>query len=95
MDRVNRSSKTAGNDFSELTSDGLILWHLSFAGQSDLWCLIFELPDGFYLAVDDDPVGTESLALAEQHVDIVSVLNRSEALKGSLLRCGWMDVEID
>jgi hypothetical protein len=95
MDGMNRAPKVVASEFAELTADGVIFWHLSLSGQSDLWCLVFELSDGFYLVLDDDPTGTAAYTLSEQHVDIAGVVNRAERLKGSLLRCGWKDIDAE
>src|ERR1044072_7524139 len=58
MDRLNRTPRPAQSEWSALIADGLILWRLSTPGQSDLWCLVFEHPDGFCFVLDDDPEGT-------------------------------------
>ena len=94
MDGLNRSSKAPRNESPGLT-DGVILWRLSFSGQSELWCLVFELPSGWHLVLDDDPTGTAPYALAELHADIVSLVNRVDILKASLLRCGWEDIDVE
>ena len=95
MDRMNRVPRAFASDLTELTADGVIFWHLTFSGQSDLWCLVFELSDRFHLVLDDDPVGTAAYMLSEQHVDIAAVVNRAERLKGSFLRCGWKEVDVE
>ena len=92
MDRLKRTDTR--NDVSGLT-EGVILWHLSFAGQSDLWCLVFEVPAGWYFVLDDDPTGNEPYTLAEHHADIVRLVNRVDSLKASLLRCGWKDIDVE
>jgi len=79
---------------NHLFPDGLILWHLSFPAQFDLWCLVFELPDGLYFMVDDDPQGPEPCKVQERHADIIGLMDRAEALKSSLLGCGWLDVDV-
>jgi hypothetical protein len=95
MDRMNRVPKAFASELAELTADGVIFWHLTFSGQSDLWCLVFELSDGFHLVLDDDPVGTAAYMLSEQHPDIAAVVTRAERLKGSFLRCGWKDIDVE
>lgn len=95
MDGVNSSSGPARDEFSRLIADGLILWRLSTTGQSDLWCLVFEHPDGFCFVLDDDPQGTKPYRVCEQHPDIISLVHRAEELKRSLLRCGWSDVDVE
>lgn len=77
------------------TSDGLILWHLSATGQSDLWCLVFEFSDGFYLVLDDNPEGTEPPRLNERQADIQAVVDRADQLRRSLLRCGWTEHDVE
>jgi hypothetical protein len=93
MDGMNRGPQAAWNGSS--LSDGVILWRLSFAGQSDLWCLVFELPSGWHLVLDDDPTGIEPYTLAEHHADIGSLVHRMESLKRSLLRCGWEEIDVE
>ncbi len=79
---------------SDLTSVGLILWHLSSSGQSsDLWCLVFEFSDGFYLVVDDNPEGFEPPRINERQPDIQALVHRAEELKRSLVRCGWTELD--
>ena len=53
---IMESHPRADNELSSLLSDGLILWRYASAGRNDLWCMVFELPDGYYFVVDDDPV---------------------------------------
>jgi hypothetical protein len=78
---------------SDLTSAGLILWHLSASGQSDLWCLAFEFSDGFYLVLDENPEGLEPLRINERQRDIHALVQRAEHLKRSLVRCGWTELD--
>ena len=55
------SHPRADNELSSLLSDGLILWRYASAGRNDLWCMVFELPDGYYFVVDDDPAVRSAL----------------------------------
>jgi hypothetical protein len=92
----NRDSPSAREmEPSVLTSDGLILWHLSATSQADLWCLVFEFSDGFYLVLDDNPDGTDPPRLNERQKDIHSLIHRAEELRGSLLRCGWTEHDVE
>ena len=97
MDDLNQSSHAGRAELIGLMSDGVILWHLHLPSseQADLWCLVFKLTDGFYLVLDDDPIGTKPYMLAEPHVDIVRVVDRSDTIKGSLVRCGWTEIDVD
>jgi len=95
MDRLNRSAPALRGKFADLISDGLILWRLSTTGQSDLWCLVFKHPNGLCFVLDDDPEGTQPYKVYGEHHDIVGLVNRTEALKGVLLRCGWSDVDVE
>jgi hypothetical protein len=97
MDDMNQGSNAAQTELIGLMSDGVILWrlHLPSSEQADLWCLVFKLTEGFYLVLDDDPVGTKPYMLAEPHVDICRVVDRSDTIKGSLQRCGWADVDVE
>ena len=95
MDGLNRSAGAPRGEFAELISDGLILWRLSTAGHSDLWCLVFEHPNGLCFVLDDDPEGTQPYRLREEHHDIVGLENRTEALKGALLQRGWAEVDVE
>ena len=94
MDGLNRGARAAPSEFSALMADGLILWRLSTAGQSDLWCLVFEHPSGLCFVLDDDPEGTQAYKVCEEHSDIVRLMQRTEALKLSLLQRGWADVDV-
>jgi hypothetical protein len=79
---------------SDLTSVGLILWHLSSRDHSsDLWCLVFEFSDGFYLVVDDNPEGFEPPRINERQRDIQALVHRAEELKRSLVRWGWTELD--
>ena len=78
-----------------MIADGLILWRLSSAGHSDLWCLLFDLPEGLYFVVDDDPHGMSHYKAHEHHRDIVNLLDRAEAVKRSFLQRGWADVDVE
>ena len=95
MDRLNRRLQTLRIDLSEFTSEGLILWRLAIAERPDLWCFVFEHPEGFWMVLDDHPEGTKTCRIRERHTDIVSVVHRAEALKHSLLRCGWTEIEVE
>jgi hypothetical protein len=86
---------TTARDQSLSLGDGVILWRLSLQGRRDIWCLIFELCPGWHLVLDDDPTGTTPYTLAEHHVDIVDVVKRAEALKSSLLRCAWKEIDVE
>ncbi len=92
---MNRSSRAPGDEFSSLIADGLILWRFSTPGRFDLWCLVFEFSDGFYLVVDDDPEGPRPYMMRERHPDIVGLINRIDTLKGSLRRNGWVEVDVE
>jgi hypothetical protein len=65
------------------------------AGRSDLWCLVFEIPNSFYFVVDDDPEGPRPSLLHERHPDIAGVMHRADIVKSSLLRCGWAEVDVE
>jgi hypothetical protein len=95
MNGLNRRAHDPRGEFAELISGGLILWRLSTVGQSDLWCLVFEHPDGLCFILDNDPEGTQPCKGCEEHPDIVSLVNRAEALKGALLQCGWAEVDVE
>jgi hypothetical protein len=95
MDGLNRSARAPRGEFAELISDGLILWRLSATGQSDLWCLVFEHPNGLCFVLDDDPEGTQPQKVYGEHHDIVGLVNRTEALKAVLLRSGWSIVDVE
>ena len=95
MDGMNQSARASRGEFSDLIADGLILWRLSTAGQSDLWSLVFAHPTGMCFVLDDDPEGTRPYKVCEEYEDIVCLMARAEALKELLLRCGWTDVDVD
>ena len=95
MDGLNGNSSAPRDEFCGLVSGGLILWCVSMSGQSDLWCVVFELEEGFYFVVDDDPLTTKTYKVHEQHPDIVSLLDRADALKRSLIQCGWAEVDVE
>ena len=89
------SQPRADNELSSLLSEGLILWRYASTGRSDLWCMVFELPDGYYFVVDDDPEGPRPYLIHERHPDIDGLINRSEDVSGSLRRCGWTEVDVE
>jgi len=89
------SQPRADDELSSLLTDGLILWRYASAGRSDLWCMVFELPDGYYFVVDDDPEGPRPYLIHERHPDIDGLINRSEDVSGSLRRCGWTEVDVE
>jgi hypothetical protein len=94
MDGLNHTGRQP-TEFSELTAGGLILWRLTTAGQPDLWCLAFELPEGLAFVLEDHPEGSQPARITEQHADIVTLVNRAEMLKLSLLRSGWTEVDVE
>jgi hypothetical protein len=87
-------SSAPRDESCNLISGGLILWCVSMWGHADLWCVLFEGPEGFYFVVDEDPLAKKTYKVREEHPDIVSFLDRAEALKRSLLRCGWKEVDV-
>jgi hypothetical protein len=95
MDVPDSTARSHRDEFADLIADGLILWRLSSSGQSDLWCLVFEHPNGLCFALDDDSQGTQPCKVCGEHSDIVSLLNRTESLKAALLRSGWTEVDVD
>jgi hypothetical protein len=95
MDGMSRGFGASQDASSHLFREGVILWHLTFAGQSHLWCLVVELSDGLYFLVDDDPQGPKPSKVQEQHADIICLMDRAEALKSSLLGCGWLEVDVE
>ena len=95
MDKLNRSPRPAQSEWSALIANGLILWRLSTAGQSDLWCLVFEHPDGFCFVLDDDPEGTQPYLRCEHRADVVALVDRADMLKSALLDHGWVDVDVE
>jgi hypothetical protein len=78
---------------SDVTSGGLILWHLSADDHSNLWCMAFEFSDGFYLVLDDNPEGFEPPRINEWQPDIHALVQRADELRRSLLRCGWAEID--
>jgi hypothetical protein len=94
MEGSNPSSRPARDEFSNLMSEGFILWRFS-SRRFNLWCLAFELPDGYYLVVDDNPEGPQPYLIHERHADAIGVMNRAEALACSLRRCGWTEVDVE
>ena len=94
MDGLNRSARAPRGEFADLIADGLILWRLSTAGRSDLWCVVFEQTNGLCFVLDDGPEGTQPYKLYGEHHDIVGLVNRTEALRSALLQCGWADVDV-
>ena len=95
MDGLNKKSRAPRDEFSDLMLEGLILWRVTTPGQSDLWCMLFKVPEGFYFVVDDDPLGTKPYKVHEHHPDVVSLLDRAQALKRSLLKSGWTDIDVE
>jgi hypothetical protein len=94
MDGLNHIRRRR-TESSEVAAGGLILWRLSTADQPDLWAVAFDLPDGLAFVLEDDPDGNKPSRITEQHADIVSLVNRAELLKHSLLQCGWTEVDVE
>jgi hypothetical protein len=94
MDGLNHTGRQP-TEFSELIAGGLILWRLSTSDQPDLWCLVFDLPEGLTFVLEDHPQGSQPSRITEQHSDIVTLVNRAEMLKHSLLRSGWTEVDVE
>jgi hypothetical protein len=94
MDGLNHTGRQP-TEFSELIAGGLILWRLSTSDQPDLWCLVFDLPEGLTFVLEDHPQGNQPSRITEQHTDIVTLVNRAEMLKHSLLRSGWTEVDVE
>jgi len=95
MDISNRSVRARRSEFGELMVSGLILWRLARGGQPDRWCLVFEHPNGLCFVLDDDPQGTQPYKDYGQDADIVSLVNRTDALKAALLQYGWAEVDVE
>lgn len=94
MDKLHGGSVWPRGEVSELLRDGLILWRLAANGHADLWCLIFEVPEGYRLVLDDDPNGDRPFSVCERHDDVVSLLKGAESLKYCLLARGWREVDV-
>jgi hypothetical protein len=94
MDGLNHTGRQP-TEFSELIGGGLILWRLTTAELPDLWCLAFALPEGLAFVLEDHPEGNQPSRITEQHADIVTLVNRAEMLKQSLLRSGWTEVDVE
>jgi hypothetical protein len=94
MDGLNHTGRQP-TEFSELTAGGLILWRLCTSGQPDLWCLAFDLPEGLAFVLEDHPQGSQPSRITEQHADIVTLVNRAEMLKHSLIQSGWTEVDVE
>ncbi len=92
---MNRSSRPSRDEFSNLLWDGLILWRLTMTGRCDLWGLAFELAEGLFFVVDDNPEGPHPYKVHEKHRDVVSLVDRAEELKRSLCKCGWAEVDVE
>jgi hypothetical protein len=89
------SPRVPDGEYPNPIAKGLILWRFSSAGRSDLWCLVFEFPNALYFVIDDDPQGPRPYLIHERHHDIIGVMNRAEDVRGSLLRCGWTEVDVE
>jgi hypothetical protein len=95
VDELNPRSKASPGKPADFTSTGVILWRLSTTGEDDLWCFVFEHPYTYCLVLDSDPEGTKPYRVCEQYADIVNLVNRAEALKDTLLRSGWKDIDVE
>jgi hypothetical protein len=95
VEEMDRSSHPSRDEFSSLISEGLILWRLAMPGRSDLWGLAFELPDGLFFVVDDNPEGPRPYKVHERHESVVTLVDRSDELRQSLCKCGWFEVDVD
>lgn len=92
--RLDRVSSESCRGLAELAEDGLVLWRVS-RGSRNFWCLVFDLPDGFRLVLDSDPMGDEPSALVEHHCDIVALVDRSIFWRVAFLSRGWTENDID
>ncbi len=81
--------------YSNLISNGLVLWRITMEGRADRLGMVFELPEGLFFVVDDDPEGSMPYTVHEQHPDVISLVDRAEDLKQSLCKCGWVEVEVE
>jgi hypothetical protein len=95
MDIPNRSARAHRTEFGDLMANGLILWRLAWGRQSDLWCLVFEHPNGLCFVLDDDPQGTLPYTDYGEHADIVSLVKRTDELKTALMQCGWTELDVE
>jgi len=95
VEGMNQSSRAPRDEYSGLIADGLILWRLTMPGRSDLWGLAFELLDGLFFVVDDDPDGPRPYPVHECHPDVISLVDRAEELRRSLCKCGWAEVDVE
>lgn len=95
MDTPNRSAGARRSEFGDLMANGLILWRLARAGQSDLWCLVFEHPNGLCFVLDDDPHGTQPYKDYGQHSDIAGLIKRTDVLKAALMQRGWAELDVE
>ncbi len=95
MEGTNQSSRPPRDEYSNLIANGLVLWRIRMEGRADRLGMVFELPEGLFFVVDDDPEGSTPYTVHEEHPDVISLVDRSEDLKQSLCKCGWVEVEED
>ena len=94
MDSVNPVPSSQRAETSQLAAGGLVLWQVATKGKN-LWCLVFDLTDGFHIVLDTDPYSKKPVALVEHHDDIVSAVNRATAWKARFVALGWTEVDVE
>jgi hypothetical protein len=95
MENTGDLSKPTAVEASGGLREGIILWRLTFRGQRDLWCMVFDTSSGYFLVLDDDPGGSAPLRASERYAEIISLVNRAEALKSVFMTGGWVDLDVD
>lgn len=77
----------------ELTTEGLILWRLRRTSESQLWCSVAQFAGELALTVHD--LGADDVKVAETHWDVVSLIDRSDALRDEFVQLGWTLIDVD
>ena len=95
MDSLNPSSSRGSDRTPRVAADGLVLWRVYTPKQESLWCLVFDLSDGFHLVIDSDPFSGHPPTLVEHHPDIIEVVNRAAWWLAYFQQRGCGEVDVD
>ena len=77
----------------KLTVDGPVLWRLRREAHEQLWCSVSDFAGEFTLTVNN--LGTGQVLMAEAHLAVVPLMNRTWGLRDQFVAAGWEEVDVD
>jgi len=95
MENTGDMSKPTAAEVSGGLREGIILWRLTFRGERDLWCMVFDTSSGYFLILDDDPGGSAPLRASERFADVITLVDRADAWKSAFMTGGWVELDVD